>query len=224
MISKNLLSRLSKEEFLSQCTYFGIAISSGSISKPLDHTDLERFFLAATYSLENSRLSEGFLCWLKEFALLLSPSKVRRLIINHVPFDEAVLGGFLSFINENRLNHRQWSILNRYAFKKKNLTSIYPGPQPKSPNPNFLKFNILVHEFQLNQNKFLLPTDSIYKTCIEIRNRALFGSIVHADVASYLTHNPNANAYEVSKETANHKARVFKIHNEIRTALQVTAN
>lgn len=223
MISKNLLNRLSKEEFLSQCRYFGIAITSGSISKPIDHTDLERFFLAATYCLDNSRLSEGFLCWLKEFAHLLSPSKVRRLITNHVPFDTAVLGGFLSLIDKHKLNHRQWAILKNFTKKKKILTPMYSGPQLKNPNPHFLKFNILVHDFQLNQSKFLLPTESVYKTCIEIKNRALFGSIVHADVASYLAHNPSANAYEVSKETANHKARVFKIHNDVRTAMSATA-
>ncbi len=224
MISKNLLSRLSNEEFTRQCAYFGIAVSNGSISKPLDHTDLERFFLAATYNFDNSRLCEGSLCWLKKFALLLSPSKVRRLIAKNIPFDKAVLGGFLSFIIENKLNHRQWMILKSYTKKKKVLTSMYSGPQPKNPNPHFLKFNILVHDFQLDQNKFLLPIEAIYKNCIEIKNRALFGSIVNADIASYLTHYPNANAYEISKETANHKARVFKIHNTVRTAMMATAS
>ena len=222
MISKNLLCRLTREEFLSQCKYFGIALGGGSNSKPLVHTDLERFFLAATYSLDNSRLSEGFLCWLKQFAHLLSPSKVRRLIKNHVPYDKAVLGGFLSFLGEHKLNHRQWAILKGFVHKIKILTPMYPGMHPKKPNPHFLKFNILVHDFQLDQSKFLLPTESVYKNCIEIKNRALFGSVVNADIASYLTYNPNANAYEISKETSNHKARVFKIHNDVRIAIEAS--
>jgi hypothetical protein len=224
MISKDLLSQLSKREFLNQCYYFGIAMNDGQLTKPEMHTDLERFFLAATYHFDNSRICEGILCWLRKYTYLLSPSKVRRLISNGVPYDKAILGGFLFFITENKMNHRQWAILKIYSKKNKISTPLYPGPKPKLPNQHFMKYNVIVHNFELNENKFLQPVQQVFRKCIEIKNRTLFGSIVHADVASYLSRNPSANAYEVSKETANHKARVFKIHNDVRTAMSATAN
>ncbi len=70
-------------------------------------------------------------------------------------------------------------------------------------------------QFKLETNKFLLPTEAVYKNCIELRNRALFGSVVNADVASYLQKNPGSTPYSISVITHHHKARVFEVYTDV---------
>ena len=70
----------------------------------------------------------------------------------------------------------------------------------------------------MNQDKFLAPVSFTYKTCIELKNRALFGSVVNADVASFLKWNPQSTPYQVSKGTGHHRARVFEVYRDIEMA------
>ena len=109
-------------------------------------------------------------------------------------------------------------ILKPYVRKNKTQRSLIPGPIPKSPHPLFLKYNIITHNFRLDLEKFLVPTSFIYGVCIELKNRALFGSAVNADVASFLKWNPQTTPYQIAKETNNHKARVFKIYEDVKAA------
>jgi len=57
------------------------------------------------------------------------------------------------------------------------------------------------------------------KNCLELKNRALFGSAVNADVASYLARHPEATPYEISKAICNHKARVFEVFRDVKAAI-----
>ena len=219
MISKNLLNKIEISEFQSEAQYFGIAIDSGGL-KPIEgYVDLEVFFLKATYNLTSSRILEGFLCWLIRYGHLLSPSKIRRLIKLGVPYDSSVMGGFISFLMINNINKKQWLILKAFARKSRQPQPLLKGPVPKNPNADFLKYNVIIHNVILNEEKFLTPIVSVFKRCLPLKNRALFGSCVNADVASYLAVHPDARPYEISKETANHKARVFAIYEDIQKSL-----
>jgi hypothetical protein len=59
----------------------------------------------------------------------------------------------------------------------------------------------------------------VFKHCIELKHRALFGSSVNADVASYLNRNPDATPYQIAIATQNHKARVFEVFKDIKAAM-----
>lgn len=222
MISKNSLSKVSTDEFRERAAYFGIAIQARQVPSSdhsnLNFLDIEIFFLASTYCLDTSRMTEGLLCWLLEFGQLLSPSKIRRLIQAGCPYDSAVLGGLIEFLIENRIMPIQWKIITPFCLKRKKVSSLLEGPTPRAPSSYFLKYRILAPQFLIEKTKYLLPTKVIYKTCLELKNRALFGSIVNADVASYLEKHPKSSAYQIAKGTHHHKASVFAVYENILAA------
>ena len=73
-------------------------------------------------------------------------------------------------------------------------------------------------QFILEADKFLRPVATVYKNCLELKNRALFGSIVNADVVSYLEKHPGSKPYQIAKRTHHHKARVFEIYADVLAA------
>ncbi|HEY8270845.1 MAG TPA: hypothetical protein VIG33_08130, partial [Pseudobdellovibrionaceae bacterium] len=124
MISKKLQNKTTNDEFKQMAHYFGIAIqvelSDITQKNPnLIYMDIELFFLSATLHLKTSRIAEGFLCWLLKFGHLLSPSKIRRLILSGQGFDPAVLGGFIEFLIENNIMPNQWKIIKPFCKKKR---------------------------------------------------------------------------------------------------------
>ena len=222
MISKNSSNSIAIEEFRAMASYFGIAIQPQLLRLPLDpnqsFVDIEIFFLSSTYCLNTSRMTEGFLCWLLEFGHLLSPSKIRRLIRAGYVYDSAILGGLLEFLSENNIMSNQWKIVTPFCHKRRKAVQLFEGPAPRAPSSYFLKYRILAPQFQLDTIKFLTPTKAIYRNCVELRNRARFGSVVNADVASYLEKSPTSSAYQIAKATHHHKARVFAVYENILAA------
>lgn len=223
MISKNSHIKATGDEFKQMAHYFGIAIqvnpSDIAQKNPnLIFRDIELFFLSATLHLKTSRMAEGFLCWLLEFGHLLSPSKIRRLIQSGQNFDKAILGGFIEFLAENHIMPNQWKIIRPLCKKRLQAEQLLDGPAPRSPSSYFLKYRIIAPQFKLETDKFLFPTAFIYKNCVELRNRALFGSVVNADVASYLQKNPGSTPYEIAINTHHHKARVFEVYKDVLAA------
>jgi hypothetical protein len=223
MISKKSQTKIVPEDFQKKAIYFGIGIHTSSSSTSLEiintsYNDIEVFFLSATYNLKTSRLAEGFLCWLLQFGHLLSPSKIRRLIQSNKAFDSAVLGGFIEFLSENNIMPIQWKIIKPFCKKRKTSVQLLDGPAPRLSASYFAKYGIITPQFKLESSKFLLPTATIFKNCLELKNRALFGSVVNADIASYLTKHPASTAYQVAKATHHHKARVFEIYPDVLAA------
>ncbi len=219
MTSENSAQKKDQSHFLAEAYYLGMALG-GFQSPPVeDYVDLEEFFLSGTYNLSSSRVAEGFLSWLVSYGHLLSPSKVRRLILKGTPYDPAILGGVVNFLSQHHPHSRQWAIIQPYLKKSPKPRLLVDGPKPKNPDPAFLKFNIICHPYRLDKDKFLRPIKTTYKSCPELKNRALFGSKVHADVASYLNRNPEATPYQTAKATHNHKARVFEIFKDIQIAI-----
>ena len=219
MTSESSIHKKAYSQFLAEASYLGIALDGFQGPLVEDYVDLEEFFLSGTYNLSSSRVAEGFLSWLVSYGHLLSPSKVRRLILKGAPYDPAVLGGVMTFLSQQHPHSRQWAIIKPYLKKSPKPRLLVEGPKPKNPAPAFLKFNIICHPYRLDKDKFLRPIKSTYKGCPELKNRALFGSKVHADVASYLKWNPEATPYQTAKATHNHKARVFEIFKDIQVAI-----
>ena len=212
------INKIEHNEFVNLAIYLGIALNSKA-SKRKEFVNLELFFIQATTNLTSSRLAEGFLCWLLRYGHLLSPSKTRRLLNENIDYDKAVLGGFLQFLIKYQINSEQWKIILPFTKRSKTKKTLIPGPTPRKPSPLFLKYNVLAHDFALDMDKFLIPQEYTYKHCIELKNRALFGSVVNADTASYLSKNKTSTAYEISKITHNHKASVFKVFEDIKKAM-----
>ncbi len=224
MISGKSQNKISIDDFKEMSYYFGIAIQPSFLNLASDRilrssfVDVEIFFLSATYYLKESRFTEGFICWLLKFGHLLSPAKIRRLIQAGHFFDPAVLGGLLEFLTENNIKSAQWKIVIPFCKKRKKIEQLLEGPSPRSPSSYFLKYRIAAPDFKLDLNKFLFPTAAIYKNCLELKNRALFGSIVNADVVSYLKKHPDSTPYQIAKRTHHHKARVFEIYADVLAA------
>lgn len=55
-------------------------------------------------------------------------------------FDTSVLGGLISLMTAHGVNSRQWTIVKPYIPKTRQKKVILKGPQPKNPNPVFLRF------------------------------------------------------------------------------------
>ena len=215
--SKVLYKNLQNDDFITEAIYFGVSFNSSHPKKD-GYTDIEKFILKATCNLLNSRITEGVLCWLQAYGHLLNPSKVRRLISNGVEYDPSVLGAITEFLISQCNNGHQFKILLPFAIKLKTQTFLYSSPKITTPNTYFKKYNLIAHNYKTDHNKFLVPKKHIYRICIELKNRALFGSTVNADVASYLSYHPDATAYKTAKETFHHKASVFKIFADIQEA------
>jgi hypothetical protein len=223
MILKKSQNNISEDYFLQMARYFGIAVQAASTNITKENTDLifmdiEFFFLSASLHLKTSRLTEGFLCWLLEFGHLLSPSKIRRLILAENNFNPAILGGFIEFLAENNILSSQLKIIRPFCKKKSHVELLLKGPPPRQPASYFIKYGIAAPKFELKADKFLLPVPLIYKNNLELRNRALFGSVVNADVASYLQKNPGSTPYQIAIKTHHHKARVFDVYKDILAA------
>ncbi len=217
-ISKNLYPAVS---FGSLANYFGVAISFNDAVPVSTYADIERFFLAATLNLQNSRVTEGILCWLKEYGHLLSPSKIRKFIREGEAYDPSHLGTFLEFMRSMDVDSRPLGILDKFTAKQSKLTPLFVGPRVRKPAAYFLKYNILAPNFSLDREKFLKPRSVVMKSCSEIRNRSLFGSVLNSDVASALVKNSNLNPYALAKMTGHHKANVFKNFRDIKDALSL---
>lgn len=224
MILEKSQNKISVNEFKEMAYYFGIAIQPSFSNLELNKkfinsfVDIECFFISATYHLQTSRIAEGFLCWLLRFGHLLSPSKTRRLIQAGQFFDSAVLGGLIQFLTENNIKPAQWKIVKPFCKKMKLEKPLLEGPYPRLPSSYFLKYRIASPQFALEVDKFLLPTEAVYKNCLELKCRALFGSIVNADVVSYLEKHPGSTPYQIAKKTHHHKARVFEIFADVLAA------
>lgn len=217
MTSSVLFKKFEQSQFLSEAFYLGISLNS-NLKKEFKYVDLEKFFLKATYNLTSSRVTEGFLCWLKNYGHLLSPSKVRRLISSGEDYNSAVLGVFTDFLILECLNGHQFKILQPFSKKLEQECFLYSSPKINNPNTLFLEYNVIAHNYMLDENKFLLPKKHVYKTCVELKNRALFGSTVNADVASFLFYEPSAGPYKISKKTFNHKASVYRVYSDVQEA------
>lgn len=206
-----MISEISSEnKYINTARYFGILVSNSN--KDLlenDYKDIEKFILDSTLYVSESRSAEGILTWLKKYGAALSPSKLRRLVQSKYPCDTAVLGAFLDFVETH--HNLDFKIVKKVCVKKNKITSINPKIPPqmyRSPNPIFKKWSLLAPNY-LCEDKFLESAETLLKRCIELRNRLLMGSVVHADISSLLeTTKEELSNYEIAKRISNLRASV----------------
>lgn len=212
-------SAASQNEFQKKLYYFGILVGTGEEASPQTYHDMEKFILDASRSASTSREWEGLLCWLKIYGHILSPSKLRKLIKEHYPYQPAVLGGMLDFTKKKSAQKCDFKILKPYLKKNKAPVALIEGPRVRQPEAIFAKRGLLIPDFLLDEKKFLMPQEQLLKQCPEIRFRLLFGYSVNADVASALLKDPTLNAYRATLVTGNHKARVFAVFRDVKAGL-----
>ncbi len=218
MKSENL-----QNNFYNLAYYFGILVFSDK-SKLVDHEkyhDLEVFFLNATYYAKSPRFIEGLITWSMKFGSYLSPSKLRRLIKMKTLHNPQVLGSLLDIIDKknNRGSFRIVTKLLHPLNIKLGLTPESKIDLVRKPYPEFYKWGIVIPHYECNEDKYLRPMNYLVKNCVEIKNRILIGSAVHADLVTMLQKNKNnlsnLNAYRSAKMIYSERSSVNKIYDDI---------
>ncbi len=203
----------SPNEFVMKLCYFGGNLSSGAGSVGHVYLDLEDFFLEATLNLgQDPRVTQCFLTWLVKYGIILSPSKVRRLLQAKRTVDHAVLGAFIDILEANNRQKKHWKIVRRFIHKTTTrlLLPQLPAPLTSKVNPFFLKYGILTYSFQLDESKYLQPANVVLKTCSEIRYRAMGIGIPAADLRSFYEKHPDVHSvYEIAKRTHHPRTSIY---------------
>lgn len=202
------------ENFLERLAYFGGNIYTAPESVRTTYQDLEEFFIDATiFMSKDIRVTQCFLAWLSRYSILLSPSKIRRLLKTK-EFDAAVLGAFISLIQETFSHTSHWNILKKYIRKEQNILLFPNLPVPKlKQNVHFKKVGIVAHSFSLSIQKYLISPESIPQRCPEIYYRTLGITPVAADLRVFLekTISP-VTAYYIAKITHHHRAQIYHFY------------
>lgn len=206
MISKNIsLNNFRGNDYL---FYMGLSLGEGK-PKVVEYVDIETFFLWLTTQFNESRIAEGTLCWVRKYGKLLSPSKIRRLVKAGANSNQQVLNGIVNFMVSNDIKSNQLSILKTPKLKK--IIDYGHGVRIRNPLKEFEVENVLIPNFNLDDNKFLRDEKSVLANNIEIRSRMLFGSCVNADVYSVIKKYPEISRYQIHKLTTHYKKSVNDI-------------
>jgi hypothetical protein len=201
--------------FLAQLIYFGASLSGADIKVcRKEYQDLELFFLEATLNMSwNVRVTNAIISWVHRYGVLLSPSKLRRLL-KTTPHDSAVMGALIFMIKESDPRASRWRILNSFLKKNKQSALLFPHlpPPVSNENPHFKKYGIIAHALPPNPDKYLLPQQTVLQNCVEIRNRAQMVNTVAADVFSAIEKDLTLqSSYEVANRVHHHRAQVHAV-------------
>jgi hypothetical protein len=203
MTSKDYsLNNFNGNEYLA---YMGLSIGEGRTVINA-YVDIEIFFLWLTTQFNNSRIAEGALCWLKRYGHLLSPSKIRRLANSGVCYNQQVLNGIVNFMENQNIKYNQFKILKTPKIRK--TLDFGHGVRIRNPMKEFEIENVLIPNFNLDDNKFLKDEKSVLEKNLELRSRMLFGSCLNADIFSILKKHPKTSRYEIHKITTHHKKSI----------------
>lgn len=169
------------DNFIKKFNYLGAALG---ISTPTeDFVDLEEFFLEATlYFDSDNRIKQAILNWCARYAILLSPSKIRRLS-TQTKYNNESLDLIVQFLLANNYVKHNWSILIGRKIK------------------------ILIN-FQKNFKKYLKNNVFIIKTVPEIRYRAEGRNQVIADILAFTQKKSFKSLYELAKKIHSPRNRV----------------
>ena len=135
----------SVNKFVEKLCYFGGNLSSGAGDVGIAYLDLEDFFLEATLNMgQDLRVTQCFLTWLVKYGIILSPSKIRRLLKEGRIVDPAVLGAFVDVLEANNRQKKHWKIIRKFVHKTKThlLFPQLPVPLPSKVNPSFWKYGV----------------------------------------------------------------------------------
>jgi hypothetical protein len=199
------------ELFLDQLAYFGGNISGNAGRLEARYQDIEEFIVSATNRMSDDvRITHCFLTWLSFYGGLLSPSKLRRLLIDK-KYNKSVLGAFVSILKDVSFRKKQWELFSPLV-KKGSHRDLYPDlPAPRqSINSHFKKFGIIAHPFKPNEPKFLVPLGALFQRCPELKYRASGLDPVPSDLRAFLEKESPHSLYEVAKATHHFRAQVYQ--------------
>lgn len=181
----------SVHNFFDRLNYLGGNL--GLSPKIEEYVDLELFFLECTLNFSrDTRTRMTILNWLCRYAQILSPSKIRRLIIKEgLKYCEKGLYVLLTFLRENSLVGQNWSILEVLSERG----SGNDFRVPKNFRPNF--------------DKYLKTASFVLENCPEVYWRAHGSHQVAADLKAYLIKHQNYKSlYELAKKIHSPRGRV----------------
>lgn len=200
--------------------YFGITLGGAKFKEPsAEYHDIEKFILDNTVLEHSSRTLEGFLTWLKKYGFILSPSKLRRMVNSKYKCDKVVLGAFMDFVQI--YSDQDMTLVTKLCKKNKNQISLLkdvPLSLIRSRNKIFERWGVIIPDYKLDEGKFLLSNEQIINHCPELRNRVFMGSVLHADLYTYLSKNgKHETKYRIAKNIFNlsgsvGKAPLFKLN------------
>jgi len=169
------------DNFINKFNYLGAAFGVSTQIK--EYVDLEEFFLEATLYFEiDSRTKQAILNWCAKYAILLSPSKIRRLSVQ-IKYNNDSLDFIVQFLLANNYVKHNWSILIKRKIK-------------------------IVINFQENFKKYLKSNTFIIKNVPEIRYRAEGRSQVIADILAFTEKKRFKSLYELAKNIHSPRNRV----------------
>lgn len=181
------------------------------------YIDLEEFFLDSTrFVFAEERLARCIENWIRTYGFLISPSKIKRLIVEEkYPYDPAVLGVFLKIIgfNSKQLNLKP---LQSFCKKKKSLTYRSPSKvkvTEKNFDPIWLSFNIATHEFVDETQKNLLGFDFVLKHSPELKFRIESDDVTSSDYKAFvLREGQGKSLNHISKRIHAHYSNLHKFY------------
>ena len=84
----------------------------------MGHVYLDLEDLEATLNMgHDPRVTQCFLTWLVKYGIILSPSKIRRLLREGRTVNYAVLGAFIEGLEANNRQKKHWKIVRKFVRK-----------------------------------------------------------------------------------------------------------
>lgn len=197
-------------DFVNKLIYLGGNLGIADISYKKKYIDLEKFFVDGTLFLNKEpRVMVTFIHWLRRYGVLLSPSKLRRIIKTN-EYDPYLLTIFVSYLEETNIKVQNWKILNPYCkvlTKQERFFRNIPI-HSKIYNKHFLKANILAKPIIYDEKKYLKTKEYLLKTVPEIKYRSEGLTQVVADLRAYTDKIKFKSLYEIAKYTYNERTRI----------------
>ena len=136
-------------------------------------------------------------------------------------YNPQVLGSLLDIIDKKN-NRGSFRIVTKSLLPLKIKQGLMPESKidlVRKPYPEFYNWGIVIPYYECNEDKYLRPMNYLVKNCMEIKNRILIGSAVHADLVTMLQKNKNnlshLNAYRAAKIIFSERSSVNKIYDDI---------
>ena len=209
----------SQNNFVNRLVYFGAALSGNPVQFADEYQDLESFVLEASLNLSfDTRVTQAFIHWLARYGCLLSPSKMRRLIVSGTPYEPALLGVVIDIIQDNAVRLQNWVLLKPFL-KKGKIASLFPNlPTPrKNLNPYFERWGLAAPSMKEPADKYLLPCLNVFKKCPELHYRAEGVSPVAADIRAFQDKNRKRtqSLYQIAKQIHHPRAQVNGFYRQL---------
>ena len=204
-------------EFIDKLVYLGGNIGINNQKYKNEYLDLEKFVVDATLFLQiDSRLTRCFIHWIMRYGIILSPSKLRR-ILKITKYDPYVLTVIISYIENHNQNIQNWEIIKPYC-KRKNKSEVLFKNIPlntKKYNIHFLKANLLTKKIRDEESKYLKTKSYILNNCVEIYYRSKGFPQVVSDLKAYIKKVKFKSLYEIAKYTYNERTRINQSYNSL---------